>query len=72
MYATDITCKRCSEDVGVIRIDGKFFSRPMRFSKCKLYVAPGNRGKGAGGTCRSELCDTDISALVTFPHGERK
>ncbi len=69
MNATDVNCQACREDICMVSLDGKFFTRPARFSKCRLYKAPSNGGRGGRATCRSELCDTDIEALITFPHG---
>lgn len=67
MRATDVDCMRCREDVCMVSLDGKFFTRPSRISRCRFY-----KSGQYGTTCRSELCATDIEALITFPHGERR
>lgn len=69
--ASDINCRGCGEDVCIVSLDGRFFARPGRFSKCRFYRAPSQGGVGGSKTCRSELCATDMEALVTFPHGQR-
>ncbi len=69
MTVTDINCLGCGEDVCIVSLDGQFFARPSRFSKCLRYKSSGKGGKGGSATCRSEMCATDMEAIVTFPHG---
>lgn len=45
-------CARCKEDASMVELDGKYFARVRRATKCKRYF---NRRSN---TCQTELCDT--------------
>ena len=63
-------CEHCHEDVSIMKLDGQFFSRPQRFSKCRFYTPPAKRVKATvRPICHSPMCPTEAVALATFPHG---
>lgn len=52
-------CARCGEDAIMVELDGKYFVRVRRFSKCKNY----KRGLRA---CQTEWCDTPEEAATEW------
>ncbi len=66
MRGTSSFCEKCGEQVCIVSLGGKFFTRPLRFSRCKFYKPPGLGGKGASKTCHTELFETANGAREAF------
>lgn len=62
-----LPCYKCKESAHVVHINGEYFVRPNRITKCCGYKSP---SLGRSYICRTDLCITKSEACKNWNNGD--